>query len=105
MLTLNPQPTFVAPALITVPGQAEPVSISVTWRHKSRTELDAWLKGLSSRDDHEVLSEVIAGWDEADVDSPYSVDALCALLNNYPRAAMDLMAAYSRALYEGRAKN
>lgn len=105
MLKLNPQPTFNAPAMITVPGQDEPVKIGVTWRHKSRAELEEWLKGLSTRRDDEMLAEVMAGWDESDIDAPYSADALRALLNNYPRAAVDLMTAYSKALYEGRAKN
>lgn len=103
-LTLNPASTFAAPAQISVPGQADPVTVTITWRHKGRKALADWVVQLTKTDDVDVLSDVIAGWGD-EIDAPYTRENLAALLDAYPTAALDFARAYVAAMSGERAKN
>ncbi|MDG2617751.1 phage tail assembly chaperone [Thermoleptolyngbya sichuanensis XZ-Cy5] len=103
VLKLRPAETFQGPADIPVPGQ-EPAKVWITWRHKGKTDLMQWIESASSRDDVDLMAEVIVSWG-SEVDEPYSREALARLLNAYPGAAQALFFAYRRELTEGRRKN
>lgn len=103
-LTLTPAPTFKAPAKIRVPGVAEPVSVTVTWRHKGVKEFQEWFASARGRDDAEVLDEVMVEWG-AEIDQPYSRENLSTLLNAYPGSSLDFLEAYRDGLHLGRRKN
>lgn len=103
-LSLTPAPTFVADALIKVPGQDEPVRVSVTWKHKGKADLVAWLDAAKDRDDVEALMEVMAGWGE-EIDAPFSAESLATVLDQYQTSALDFTRAYLKALAGEREKN
>jgi hypothetical protein len=113
-ININPAPTFTVPVLISVPG-AEPAKISVTFRHKGRKALDAWIKRPAEAKtagteiaDADYLGEIIADWADIGADDrpvPYSRDALADLLDAYPTSGTELFNAYLKALTEAREKN
>jgi len=114
---LQPDPTFKSTVAITAPGDTAPtISLIVTWRHKTRTQYDAWLAkpALMAKDgqtlgDAAYLDEVMVSWDGPVTESgeavAYSLASLETLLNNYQPAARELYDAYCAALTESRAKN
>lgn len=125
MFKIVPNPTFTSRVLLTVPGTDQLAELAVTWRHKGRAALAAWLgkpaaaaaapAGVGSTlqagvpADAAWLGEVMCGWDGpllADGQpAPFGDAALAALLDSYPAAGGELMAAYLRASTESRAKN
>lgn len=110
MFKLNPAPTFVAQVPLSVPGKAEPVPLSITFKHKGKEALYLWLESAREQsDDHATLSSVIDGWsgllDEAGGPVPYSADNLQRLLDNYPSAAAELFRSYTKELSESKRKN
>ena len=106
---LTPRPTFTVPLKLSVPGQATPGVINVTFRHKTRAEYSAWVTSASGRPDGDFLAEVIESIDGLidDTDQPivYAREVLNALLNAYPASSEDLFRTYTRELTESRVKN
>lgn len=120
---LNPDPTFSAFVRLTVPGNAIPARISVTFRHKTAEGVDEWYRGNVDNKASDALHEVIAGWGEpaqnddgeeepgiapigADGEKlPYTREALVTVLANYPASASELVRGYLLALKESRVKN
>lgn len=128
MFKIVPNPTFTSKVALTVPGTDQPADLAVTWRHKGRAALSAWLAkpaaaaaaaaapGAAGNTllagvpaDAAWLAEVMADWSGpvlADGEPAQFCDAaLIALLDSYPAAGGELMAAYLRASTESRAKN
>ena len=115
MLKLNPNPTFDAEVRITVPGQAETESITLTFKYIPKKELQDFFKSHQAvfdkkgklikpaSSDDAMLSEIIVGWGGVEVE--YTRENLKVLLNNYHAAASDIIAGYVKALAESRAKN
>ncbi len=108
MFRLAPNPTFRATVRVTVPG-AEPMPIEFEFRHKTRTGLAEWLKGVSKKSDMELAREFVVGWsnviNEAGDQEPFSYDALQNLFENFHAASVEVYAGYLKALTESRAKN
>lgn len=109
MFKLNPSPTFKAEVPLSVAGMAKPMAIEVEFRHKTATGIQKWMEGAAGRQDVEVLDEIIAGWsrvmDDAGNPVVYSTGALSTLLENYPAAKWELLAAYKAELTEAKRKN
>ena len=109
MFRLNPAPTFAATAHISAPGLAQPLALSLTFRHKTAAQAQAWLANAGQSTDEALLGDVLAGWsgvqDDAGADVPYSPAALAELLNNYPAAKGEIFRTYLRELTESKAKN
>ncbi len=128
MFKLNPAPTFVAQVPLSVPGQAEPVPLSITFKHKTRPAFAEWharahqmpdaapvgaaiadIARSVTQHDVSVLKDVIEDWsglvgaDGAPV--PYTVANLGDLLDNYPASAREIYAAYKAELTEAKRKN
>lgn len=109
MFKLQPNPTFTAQVPISVAGLPEPLELAVTFRHKNKAALEAWLSGAKGKADEALLHEVIESWagvqgaDGAEV--PYSLTALGELLSNYPAAHGELFRGYLRELTEAKRKN
>lgn len=105
MFKLTPQPTFWAPVSLTVPGAETPAAIEVQFRHFGQKALAELLNGKAG--DLDILPALIADWrgvfDDGPV--PFGLEALAALLDNYPAASVELFTAYRRALMESRIKN
>lgn len=109
MFKLVHSPTFTAKAHITIPGQDKPGEINVVWRHKTRAQLQDWIKRSANGNDEEILAEVIEGWSGVtDADGQviaYSRESLVQLLETFPASGADLWRAYTRELTTARAKN
>lgn len=102
MFKLQPNPTFVAPVAIPVPGAAAQ-EINVTFAHKGKSEIKAYLDLATTREDIDSLSEIVLGWDGVDAD--FTRDNLAVLLDAYPGAAMALLTSWVNELGKAVAKN
>ncbi len=103
MFKLQPNPTFTSKVKISIPGEANPATVSVTFKHLDRPKIKAYFKGLEGKTDVEALGEIITAWEG--IDAPYSQDSLQTLLDNYPAAGSELFGAFQRDLMESRTKN
>jgi hypothetical protein len=109
MFKLNPTPTFTVPVPLTVPGLPEPLEVNITFRHKTRAALRAWVDAGRGKDEVALLHELIEGWsgvfDDAGAPVPYSLTALNDLVGSYWAAQEEISDAYLRELKESKTKN
>lgn len=108
MFKIDPAPTFECDVALTLPGKQQTATLPLTFRHKTKRELAAFLNPAKPRTDIELLSEIIVGWGvENAQEQPvkYSAEALEHLLDQYPSAALQIHEAYVRELSEARRKN
>jgi len=115
MLKLNPDPQFTDDVEITVPGQKELGTISLTFKYRGRKEYSEFLDWLGEKVDKkgkvtekgktvaEAFPEFVTGWQGMDVE--FNKENIEAFLNNYPAAYLEIFSQYSRLLLESRAKN
>ena len=109
-LRLVPATTFVATVMLTVPGEAKPAALTFVFAHKSKTQLQDWVRASAGRSDPDFLGEVVRGWKVGPVGEdgqpvPYSADALAALLDAYPAAGDEIYSGYMAAYREAKAGN
>jgi hypothetical protein len=101
-IKLDPNPTFQAPVTVPVHG-AEPVQVSFTFRHRTRSAWEAWLKDeLPNLSDAEVIQALACGWE---LDDEFSAENIGRLLENYGGVGMAVFEAYERELSGARVKN
>lgn len=109
MFKLQPNPTFPATVQITVPGLPEPIDVQITFRHKNKAALRAWVADGAGKSAAALLHELIVSWtgmqDEKGADVPYSLTALTDLLDGYWAAGDEITEAYLTELKESKAKN
>ena len=109
MLRIQPNPTFEASVEIPVPGVEAFAPIKLTFRHKGREALNAWLQAAKDRQDADWLGEVIAGWsgvtDADGAEQPYSLQALGKVLDTYPASGTAIFEAYLAQLTQARRGN
>jgi len=105
MFKLQPNPTFWAPVSIPVPHADNEAVIEIEFNHKTKVDLDAYLKLTAQPEtkDPDSIGEIVKDWKGLDVD--FNTDHLNTLLNNYPSAGRAILRAYIVALTEGRKKN
>ena len=64
MFKINPSPTFRSTVRLTVPGADDSAVLEVTWRHKGRAALRAWLaKARRAGVGASVLDDLVRGAD------------------------------------------
>ncbi len=91
---LEAAPTFKLKVDIPIPGQ-KPEKVELTFRHRTREELDTYLRALPGRDEVDILKDVLVGWELGDVFN----DANLAKMNqNYPAAFRAIHDAYLEEL-------
>lgn len=100
-LKLNPDPTFSAEVEIPVPGKA-PVAVSFTFKHRTRDELDEFLKRAVDLRDAALIMEVASGWELADA---FTVENVTALVQNYIASPGAVFEKYLTELTKAREKN
>lgn len=109
MFKLNPNPTFVAAVPLSVPGMAEPLEVSFTFRHQNKAALSKWMTDAKGKSGSENLHKIIADWvgvfGEDGLQVPYSLTALTDLLENYSAAEGEIFRAYMQELTEAKRKN
>lgn len=103
MFKINPNPTFKATVQISVPGSDKPATITVDFKHLSKSALRDYFSGLDGKTDADALGAVITGWQG--IDAEYSAESLAQLIDNYPASAGELFEAFRRELLEARRKN
>lgn len=107
MFNLNPSPTFTALVPLSVPGMAQPLEVSFTFKHKTRTAMEKWITNFVAKPTPEILQEVIAGWGLRRDGEPvaYSFTALSELLENYTPAMGEISDAYILEITRAKRKN
>lgn len=106
MFVLQPKPTFKETIEIPVPGEA-PGSITFEFKRLGKKALRSLFKsiqdGAETREDSDVLAEIVVGW--SGVDEDFSQTALETLCDAYPGSVTAIILGYNKAMMEGKAKN
>lgn len=102
MFKLEPNPTFLAPVKIHVPGQGDG-QIEIEFRYLDRAAREAFFASLAGRTNIDALAEIVVGWRE--IDAPFSRANLEKLLDTYPSAAAAIFAVYVAEIHGAAAKN
>ena len=100
-LSLQPNPTFKAKVGIPVPG-ADPAEVEFTFKHRSRTEITAWVDVVADKSDAEAVLDMATAWD---LDDAFTSENLARLCDQYAGAGAAIFAGYLRELRGVRAKN
>lgn len=100
-LALNAAPTFQAKVGIPVAG-GDPVPVVFTFRHRTRTQLDEFIKSRAEVQDIDTFMEMVVGWDLEDEFNRENVERL---LENYIGTALATYRVYVDQLIRGREKN
>ncbi len=103
MFKITPKTTFTAAVALSVPGESATARITVEFKHLAKSAIKEFFERLDGKTDAEALGEIVVGWEG--VDTPYSQDALAALIDNYPASAGELFDTFRRELLEARRKN
>lgn len=111
MIKLNPAPTFEQDVLLTVPGQAAPVTVPMTFKYMTAEQVLAWWKDKAGTPPAQAIPEIVVGWGPQAVAAddgthvPYSPEALATLIKNYQPATGEILRAWQLGLTESRIKN
>lgn len=100
-LTLKVQPTFQAPVAIPVAG-GDPVPVVFTFKHRTKSELQEFVKNRQGQQDVETVLQMVEAWDLVEAFTHTNVQEL---LENYGGAAVAIFQAYCDQLLGFKAKN
>jgi hypothetical protein len=100
-LKLLAEPTFKAKVGIPVAG-GESVPVEMTFRHRTKAQLDAFIKNRADKTDTESFMDMVTGWELEDAFTEANVSTL---LDNYIGAALATFEAYIDELVKARVKN
>jgi hypothetical protein len=100
-LTLKAAPTFKAKVGIPVPGSS-PVAVEFTFKHRTKSELEEFVKSRAGVDDIDSVMDMAEGWELAEA---FDREAVAILLDNYAGAALALYIAYVDELLQAKRKN
>lgn len=89
-LVLTANPTFKAKVAIPVAG-APAVPVEFTFKHRSKEAFAEWIKGISDKDDSDLLLEVASGWELEDAWDKENISLMC---ENYMGAARAVIEKY-----------
>lgn len=102
-LKLTAEPTFVAKVPVPIAGTDAPsVEVSMTFRHRTKTDLDAWVKTRDNRSDLESFLEMVVGWE---LEEEFNSDSAKQLLENYIGTGLATFLVYMEQLVKAKAKN
>jgi hypothetical protein len=100
-LKLNPDPTFKAKVEISAAGAGvDPVEF--TFKHRTRDEMDAFLKSSGDLKDAKLIMEMAVGWELVDA---FTEENLNKLAQNYITAPQAIFSTYLDELVKAREKN
>lgn len=100
-LKLNPSPTFKSSVGIPVAG-SDPVNVDLTFKHRTRDELDEFVKTRSEKSDTDSVLDMVEGWDLSDEFNRESVDTL---IQNYIGSPLAIYRTYIEELSGAKTKN
>jgi len=116
MFKFKPDPTFVWPVNLSVPGKLEPQVCNFTFRALGRSAFKAWTTEMAeiaakgeagNAEGNAKMLERIAAWDVADEGKPVELNLATwtEFLDAYPNASAEISMAFMRGNGEARAKN
>ena len=100
-LSLIANPTFTTQVGIPVAG-GDPVEVSMTFKHRTKSDLDAFIKSREGKTDAESFLDMVCAWDFDEEFNPASVELL---LQNYIGTALATYRKYVDELVQARLKN
>lgn len=83
-LSINAKPTFTADVEIPVHG-AGPEKVKMTFKHRTKDEIDEFIKTREGKTDTETFMDMVSGWEFAEEFNPKSVEVM---LQNYIGAGL-----------------
>jgi len=101
MLKLIADPTFKAKVGIPVPGKP-PAEVEFTFKHRTREELDKFMKETDGREDADIVMDMVTAWGLTDA---FTRDNVQLLLSNYIGAPGAITSTYMQELTAHRLGN
>lgn len=100
-LKLEAAPTFQAEVGIPVAG-SDPVPVSMTFKHRTKAQLDEFIKSRTDSTDADSFMAMVEGWE---LDDEFNRANVEKLLQNYMGAALATFYVYVDQLVQAKAKN
>lgn len=100
-LKLQAAPSFSANVGIPAAGGAV-TEVNMTFRHRTKTELDAFIKDRVGKSDADSFMEMVTGWE---LEDPFTRESVELLLENYIGAAQATFLEYIDQLVQAKRKN
>ena len=105
MFKRDPNPTFPATVLVSVPGR-DALPLALVFKHKTTADLQGFLANALGRTDADMLADMVASVDPADkLPGETDADFLAEVCLKYPAARSDILRTYLRELTESKLKN
>jgi hypothetical protein len=107
MFKIKANPTFEATVKIPAPDGDQ--SLTLVFKHKTRQQVKEFFGAIAAEEqgggvpEGERMCELIEGW--KDVDTPFSAEAMSALVQNYHAAPSAIFEAYISALTQAKQGN
>jgi hypothetical protein len=101
-LKLQPDPTFKAKVAIQAAGEEGVDPVEFTFKHRTRDEVDEFLKASADLRDAGLIMEVAIGWELSDA---FTAENINKLAQNYITAPRTIVNAYIDELVKAREKN
>lgn len=102
MFQEQPNPTFDLPVSGFVPGKPKD-GLKVSYRHKTKSEYEAWVASFGADTLASRLYDVVAGWSDAPV--PFEPGVIEKLAEAYPAFPQALFHTYANGLHVARLGN
>jgi hypothetical protein len=100
-LSIIAEPTFFAEVPIPVAGKGD-VPIKFEFKHRTRDQLDAWLKAREDRSYLQAMMDMVKGWD---FDDEFNEANVSTLLQSYIGTARAVANTYLDQLIKARSGN
>lgn len=100
-LKLKADPTFQAAVGVPAAGGAV-TEVVMTFKHRTKTQLDEFIKARVGKTDVESFMEMVSGWD---LEDPFTEESVRELLENYIGTAQATFFAYIDELVQAKRKN
>ena len=100
-LSLVANPTFHAKVCIPVAG-GDPVEVVFSFKHRTKDELDEFIKTRADKPDLDSFMEMIVGWN---LEEEFNTENVETLLQNYVGTALATYRVYIDELIGARVKN
>ena len=95
-LQLKAAPTFTTKVDIPVAGGAA-VDVQLTFRHRTRKQMDEFVKERADKTDAQSFMEMVTAWD---LEDPFTEQNVAELLENYIGAAVATYQTYLDEIYK-----
>lgn len=103
MFRIKPDPKFSADVQLTVPGQAEPAKVNMTFKYKTRDQLVEFGERIKDIPVEDAVAEIVEDW--SGVDAKCTKENIKLLVGSYIPSGMEILTAYHRELHQSRVKN